>query len=118
MKESDRAVSPARPADLRSRLIGLWLVSSLVWCGFIATLAFSEWRAYQRALHGLDLAQGMKAELPDPPPAGFYMLEKSLTVTDNVEHSETMLWFFGVIAIIPPGALLLLGLWGRRVGAL
>jgi len=29
-----------------------------------------------------------------------------------------LLWVFGVIAIVPPAALLLLGTWGRRIGAL
>jgi len=29
-----------------------------------------------------------------------------------------MLWFFGVIAVVPPAALFLLGAWGRRIGAL
>ena len=90
----------------------------MVWCGFIGVLAYTEWRAYQRAVHNLDLTLTLKTQLPDPPPPGFYMIEKTLTTRDNLEHSQTLLWFFGVIAIVPPGALLLLGWWGRRVGAL
>ena len=102
---------------LYRRLLRLWIVSAVIWCSFIGVLAYTEWQAYKRALHGLDLAVAMKSELPDPPPPGFYMLEKSLATRDSLEHSRTMLWFFGVIAIVPPGALLLLGLWGRQIGA-
>ena len=54
-----------REPDLHRRLIGLWLAASLVWCGFIGALAYSEWRAYQRAAHNLDLTLALKAQLPE-----------------------------------------------------
>ena len=80
-------------------------------------LAYSEWQAYQRAAHNLDLTLTLKSQLPDPPPPGFYMIEKTLSTRDSLEHSQTLLWFFAIIAVVPPGAILLFGLWGRRVGA-
>jgi hypothetical protein len=104
--------------DLLHRLVLLWAVGSLLWCIFISTLAWSEWGSYQRASRDLDLTFALKKELPDPPPAGFFLVEKSLTSPDRLQHSQMLLWFFGVIAIVPPAALLLLGIWGRKIGAI
>jgi hypothetical protein len=111
------AAASSEPHVFR-RLVILWLVGSLVWIAFIGALAWSEWGAYRRAAHDLDVTLTLKKELPEPPPPGFYLVEKSLASRDSLEHSATLLWFFGVIAIVPPAALLLLGVWGRRIGAL
>ena len=113
------AIRAATEPGLFRRLAMLWLVGSLVWIGFIGALAWSEWGAYRRAAHDVDLTFALKKELPDPPPPGFYLVEKSLTSRDRLDHSQMMLWFFGVIAIVPPTALLLLQPVGpARIGAL
>ena len=112
------AAARSSEPGLFRRLIILWAVGSLVWIAFIGSLAWSEWGAYQRASRDLDVTFALKKELPDPPPPGFYLVEKSLASRENLAHSELLLWVFGVIAIVPPAALLLLGVWGRRVGAL
>ena len=108
----------SREPELVHRLVLLWAVCSLIWCLFIGALAWSEWGAYQRAAQDLDLTFALKKELPDPPPPGFFLVEKSLTSGERLAHSQMLLWFFGVIAIVPPTALLLLGVWGRKIRAI
>ena len=112
------AAARSSEPGLFRRLVLLWAAGSLLWIAFIGTLAWSEWGAYRRASHDLDVTFALKKELPDPPPPGFFLVEKSLASRESLQHSATMLWFFGVIAIVPPTALLLLGTWGRRIGAL
>ena len=112
------AAARSSEPGLFRRLVILWLAGSLVWIAFIGALAWSELGAYRRASYDLDVTFALKKDLPDPPPPGFFLVEKSLASRDNLAHSEMMLWFFGVIAIVPPAALMLLGVWGRRIGAL
>ena len=112
------AAARSSEPGLFRRLVILWLAGALVWIAFIGVLAWSEWGAYRRASYNLDVTIALKKDLPDPPPPGFFLVEKSLASRDSLEHSATMLWFFGVIAIVPPAALFLLGAWGRRIGAL
>jgi hypothetical protein len=112
------AAARSSEPGLFRRLVILWLAGALVWIAFIGVLAWSEWGAYRRASYNLDVTIALKKDLPDPPPPGFFLVEKSLASRDSLAHSEMMLWFFGVIAIVPPAALFLLGAWGRRIGAL
>lgn len=103
----------------RRTLLRIWLAGSIVWCALVAILAYSEWQAYRRAAFSFESGLGAQTEAPEPPPPGFHLVETTMRGFDHrMGHTEAMLLFFLIVAILPPACALALGWLARKAGAL
>jgi hypothetical protein len=104
----------------RHRPTRLWPILTLVllgWCGFIGVLAYDEWREHQNAVTSLQSLRLFQNDASNTPLIGLYIPDLTQLALDRVQHSQTMLWYYGAIALVPSIAIFLMGWIGARIGA-